>query len=284
MKTVVCSLLFLICFLFGVSAVFGQATPPLVKLEAGRAENISGSSANSNGVFPVRLRWQRPDGGEAQSYNVYRSERAAGGFQKISARPVTNNAGNAFTFIDANSAAVPGKPYYYYIMIANPDGEDIPFSETVTGYGALTHERYFLEYLKTVVSSHKKLVYMNKSGAIAKLGSEEQPGDISGTLSYNAQRVGLGGRVIMEYIRYADFFINNDRTLGSYFILNGNTNTTANMAQNGTMDGTVNITGMYPGRVFYDRIEIKGGAARGGTYGVEPRGFPRVELDWTIGE
>jgi len=40
---------------------------------------------------------------------------------------------------------------------------------------------------------------------------------------------------------------------------------------------------MYPGRVYYDRIEIKGGAAGGGTYGIWPDGgFVREEVSWTV--
>ena len=100
MKILLFGLLFYL--IFGISTVFSQ--PPLAKLEAGRAENISGSSANSHGVFPVRLRWQKPDGDEPQSYNVYRSERATGGFLKISAQPVTNNTAGVFTFTDVNGA------------------------------------------------------------------------------------------------------------------------------------------------------------------------------------
>lgn len=67
-----------------------------------------------------------------------------------------------------------------------------------------------------------------------------------------------------------------------YFTLNGNSNTTANMSSNGTMDGTMSCTGMYPGKIYYDRIDIKGGAAGGGTYGVEPDGGGRREIIYTI--
>jgi hypothetical protein len=48
------------------------------------------------------------------------------------------------------------------------------------------------------------------------------------------------------------------------------------------MDGTVTCTGMYPGKIYYDNIVIKGGAAGGGTYGVLPDGFQRVELPYTV--
>jgi hypothetical protein len=50
------------------------------------------------------------------------------------------------------------------------------------------------------------------------------------------------------------------------------------------MNGTMECTGMYPGKVYYDAVQVKGGAAGGGTYGIEPNGFPRGEVSWTIGE
>ena len=48
------------------------------------------------------------------------------------------------------------------------------------------------------------------------------------------------------------------------------------------MSGTVTNTGMYPGKVYYESIIIKGGTAGGGTYGVEPQGFARQELSYTV--
>jgi hypothetical protein len=269
----------LVIVLFCSSAVFGQ-----VRLEISKAENIGGYRANSQGVYPVRLRWQKPADGESGSCHVYRSLRQDSGFERISSEPATRETGGFITYIDENSAAVPGKPYYYRVMLVNSAGEASVFSETAMGYGALSPETYLREYTKTLISSHRKLTYMNKPGALSKLGEEQISGAISGTLSYQARRAGLGGRVIMEYNRYADFYIDNNRSLGPYFILTGNMNTTAAMNQSGTMDGFVTVSGMYPGRVHYDKVLIKDGTAGGGTYGIEPQGFPRTELSWTLGE
>ena len=52
------------------------------------------------------------------------------------------------------------------------------------------------------------------------------------------------------------------------------------MSSNGSMDGTVECEGMYPGKVYHDKVAVKGGAAGGGTYGVEPQGFGRVEVPY----
>ena len=124
--------------------------------------------------------------------------------------------------------------------------------------------------------------YFNRPGSTDKLGKETINGDISGTVLYDAGMAGLGARIIIKYTNYADTYTDGDASKGAYFTLNGNCNTSASMDQSGTMDGTITCTGMYPGKVRYDKIQIKGGAAGGGTYGVQPDGFDNKELDWTI--
>ncbi|MCL2067844.1 MAG: hypothetical protein FWG99_10310 [Treponema sp.] len=273
----------LLCFVFlCIPLSFADSQEVSFGLEASRAENTGTYRPNSSGVYPVRLRWRQPDQ-RGSAFHVYRSVMVDSGFERISATPV-QEGGGIFSFMDENPAAAPGKIFYYRIALSNAGGEAAVFSETVMGYGALTHECYWQEYNKTIKASHQKLTYMNKPGTTSKLGSEQVQGGISGSLSYQARVAGLGGRVIMQYENYADFYIDNNRALGHYFVLNGNTNTTASMAQNGTMDGVIIVTGMYPGRVYYDKVLIRGGAAGGGTYGVEPNGFRREELSWTLME
>jgi hypothetical protein len=255
---------------------------PLPGLEAGRAENPGADyTPNAQGVYPVRLRWQNA-ASSSTGCHVYRSEGPASDFVKISAEPVQADSENAgfFTFVDENPAAVPGKIYYYRVLFLDAQGTGSHFSEICMGYGALSHEQYLLEYDKTVKSSHKKLTYMHRKAAISKLGSETKNGTLGGSIAYRARIAGLGARVTIRYENYADFFIEDGQ--GLYFLLTGDCNTTASMDQSGTMDGTMIITGMYPGKIFYDRIVIKKAAAADGTYGVEPAGFPRREINWKL--
>ena len=259
-------------------AVFAE-TGMFFALEVSRAANIGEFYPNRSGVLPVRLRWQRPAGAKEGGFHVYRSTRADLGFERISSAPVEIESGGFFFYIDDNPAAVPGKLYYYRVSLYGSEGN---FSEIVMGYGALSPESFWLEYSRLAKSSYKKMVLMNKPGALSKLGSEQKQGNISGSLSYQARIAGLGGRVIMRYEQYSDFFIDNNISLGPYLVLTGNVNTSAAITMNGKMDGTVNVSGMYPGRIYYDKIQIRRGAPRGGTYGVEPEGFPRAELDWVV--
>lgn len=246
-------------------------------LSVSKAKNLGDSyQANSSGVYPVELKWEAPDGG-AVAYNVYRSASQDSGFRKITENPVTE-----CYFTDTNDTAKAGKYYYYRVLSLNELEQGNNYSETKEGYGALTHEQYILEYNKTIKSSQKKMTYLNKPGSTDKIGSETVNGDISGNVLYNAAIDGLGARIIIRYTDYADFYIDGNKELGSYFILNGESNTSASMDASGKMDSTVVCKGMYPGKISYDNIQIKGGNAGGGTYGVCPDGFAQKELDWKI--
>lgn len=246
-------------------------------LSVSKAKNLGDSyQANSSGVYPVELEWQAPDGG-AVAYNVYRSASQDSGFRKITEKPVTE-----CYFIDTNDTAKAGKYYYYRVLSLNELEQGNKYSETKYGYGALTHEQYILEYNKTIKSSQKKMTYLNKPGSTDKIGSETVNGDISGNVFYNAAISGLGARIIIRYTDYADFYIDGNKELGNYFILSGESNTSASMDASGKMDSTVVCKGMYPGKISYDNIQIKGGNAGGGTYGVCPDGFAQKELDWKI--
>jgi hypothetical protein len=187
-----------------------------------------------------------------------------------------------YTYIDKNETARVGRKYFYRVLSLNQLEQGSFPSNEDTGWGALTHEQYLIEYNKTMSSGLKKLTYMHKPGSTDKLGTETKYGTISGSIYYNAAMSGLGARIIIQLSNYADFYIENDPINGVYFTLNGNSNTSANMSSNGTMDGTINCTGMYPGSVSYDRIEIKGGAAGGGTYGVTHQGFSTKNDPYTV--
>ncbi|MDR1948914.1 MAG: hypothetical protein LBQ38_05960 [Spirochaetaceae bacterium] len=252
--------------------------------QVSRAAFIAGQTPNSSGVYPVSVSWKKPENEAPASYHVYRSPEPDSGFRRITVNPVPGVTGNTFTFVDPNGSARAGRWYYYRVLSLNELGQGSSWSDTLAGYGALDSERYMLEYNKTILASQKKLTLMHKPNNLDKLGSETSYGTISGSISYEARVESPGARIIMRYEGYADFFIGGDSTRGAYFSVTGNTNTTTSISGNGKMDGTMECTGMYPGKVYYDNVEIKGGAAGGGTYGIEPEGFPREEVSWLVGE
>lgn len=274
----------------GVESAESEACAPVPfqakDVQVSKAQYIAGytdddSMANPNGVFPVKITWQPPAENDADGgYYVYRSAKKDSGFKKITEEPVTG-----LEYFDNDENMKAGVYYYYKVLSLNSLLQGGNYSETKEGWGALTANQYMREYNKTVMSSQKKLTLMHKSNDMDKLGSESANGTLSGNLSYNASVAGLGARIKMHYTNYADFYANGDAANGYYFFLNGDTNTSASMDASGSMDGTVDCKGMYPGSVNYNSLKIKGGAAGGGSYVITRSGFEgSVNVDWKVGE
>jgi len=280
----------------GQSTVVSPSPAAAIIEGASQYAFITGEAANSNGVYPVKITWKKPaDQNENPAYyHIQRSTRRGSGFARINDERLGADSPSSdiyfydsetgiYTYIDRNEAGKVGRKYYYRVLSLNQLEQGSFPSDEREGWGALTHTQYMIEFNKTMSAALKKLTYMHKPGSTEKLGTETKNGALGGTIYYNAAISGLGARIIIQLTNYAEFYIENEPDNGVYFTLSGNSNTSANMSSNGTMDGTITCTGMYPGKVYYDRIEIKGGAAGGGTYGIHPDGgFSRVEVPYTV--
>lgn len=247
---------------------------------------------NANGVYPVKITWNKPSDDNPSGYLIYRSTKPDSSFRKITEEPIKETF-----YIDINETSKAGIYYYYKVISLNSlnQGKKSNNPETDTkldcvGYGALTREQWFREYNKTVVNSLSKLTLMHKPNDLDKIGSESAKGTISGTLGYKS---GMDGVVTMPYTDYCDYYILDNKEFGPYFVLNGNSNTKIEgnlLKKSGHMNGTVKCTGMYPGWAFYDKVEINGGSAGGGTYGVTTFDLENNvvlengEISWLIGE
>lgn len=269
-----------------------------INVVASRTSNfpeMDGATCNKNGVYPVKITWEKPATDNPYAYHIYRSTKPDSSFRKLNDNAITSiDADGKYYFVDNNETARAGTFYYYKVVSLNvlekgKNGSD-PYDERARGYGMITREQWFREYNKSIMRSQSKLTLMHKSNDMDKLGSETINGDISGTLSYKAAIAGLGAEITMHYENYCDFYINDDSSMGPFFVLTGNTDTTSNMSANGTMHEKVNCTGMYPGYAIYDNLQIKGGAAGGGYYLVETYdlngkvNLPEGKVDWTVGE
>ena len=296
---------------------------------ATKTENLASDSSvpwspNANGVYPVKVTWKKPSSGNTPyAYDVYRSTKPDSGFKKITETPVMAGGQDSFYYIDVNDSAVSGVFYFYRVRALNSllQGteqndplDDFPKNggnRDSWGYGAVTPDQWFREYNKTVGRSQEKLTFMHKPNDMDKLGSETIKADFTtrdnsapGTLSYNAAIAGLGAEIKMHYAGdYADEQIkcqsqDGEILIGYKFVITGDTNTSSNMSANGKMNGTVTCThstennliqGMYPGEAVYNNLQIKGGAAGGGFYGVTTRDLKgneinKGEVDWKVGE
>lgn len=296
---------------------------------ATKTENLASDSnvswaPNANGVYPVKITWKKPSQGNTPfAYDVYRSTKPDSGFKKITETPVMADGQDSFYYIDVNDSAVSGIFYFYRIRSLNSllqgTEQNNPLDDLPTnggkrdswGYGAVTPDQWFREYNKTVARSQEKLTLMHKPNDMDKLGSETIKADYTtrnnsapGTLSYNAAIAGLGAEIKMHYAGdYADDLItcqsqDGEIIIGYKFVITGDTNTSSNMSANGSMNGTVTCTystennlvqGMYPGEAVYNNLQIKGGGAGGGSYGVTTRDLNgneinKADVDWQVGE
>ncbi len=286
----------------GLESSLSSAAAPLpsapTSVTASKTAYVDGymdenENTNSLGVFPVKITWSKPSDDEPYGYYVYRSTSRTSSFRKLNSAPTTE-----LYYIDENTSAKAGTYYYYKVVSVNSLGQGSKSNDPSTdtsnscrGWGALTRDQWFREYNNTIKQSQTKMTLMYKDGTSA-LGTETASGDISGTLYYNAAMSGIGAYITMLYTNYADYYVGDDSSLGVYFLLNGNTNTSANMSANGNMDGTntASTDGMYPGYAVYDNLVIKSGAAGGGSYTVCTKDkdgnvvLKEGEVDWTVGE
>ena len=190
-------------------------------------------------------------------------------------KPEGKTDGNKNRFIDLNIKSIPNKKYYYQIYFYNSKELIENKSNIAEGWGALTYEKYFKTFDKVVINSPPRLTLMNKKNNLDKLGKEQINGIRTGTLNYKTSIKinGLSGYVEMVYQNYSD---------DNIWKLTGNMDTEANINGNGQMYGSVLIKGMYPGTIYYNNVIIKNSKAGGGTYGVQPEGLARKELQYTI--
>lgn len=169
------------------------------------------------------------------------------------------------------------------------------------GWGTVTDETFFALYNRHIKISHDRLTLMNKKSNLEKLGHEIIEGLTSGTLEYKTKLQGLSGLVTMTYVNYSDGNTNATGSNGTHanssdglqktpdkpstlsdWIFDGTMITKANMAENGTMDGILKISGMYEGSIYFDKVIIKKARAGGGTYSVVQKGRDRHELSWEL--
>ena len=227
---------------------------------------------NTDGVYPVKLTVTTKTSDKTLYIKIYRSTSVTGPFTLI----IDAMQGNEeyFDLYDSESA-LPGQKYYYQAVLGRYSLDDAPAdckSSVVCGWGALTHEALYVYVNVALNKSYDKMTIMNKSGALAKLGSEETRGNRTGTFSYEAKVKGMGGVATMTYSNYSDDGI---------LTIDGQTLTKSDMGMNGTMDGLLTVRGMYNAQIDYSKVQIKKGKAGGGTYGIIPKGAPRKEIDYT---
>ena len=229
-------------------------------------------NASDNGIYPVRLTVTVESADRTLYVKVYRATTQAGPFTLIIDSMQPNS--EYFDLYDSTPMK-PGVKYYYQAVLGKDNLQTAApslISNVAVGWGALTHEAFYVFFNTTLKKSYPKMTLMNNPSALKKLGSEETTGNKSGKFLYNAKVKGMGGLATMTYQNYSD---------DNIVFFNGDMITKADMFSSGTMDGQMQMSGMYNGTIYFDKVIIKESKAHAGTYGVKPQGTTRKEIDYS---
>ena len=139
-------------------------------------------------------------------------------------------------------------------------------------------EDYALTFFKKLNETQTRLTYMNKKGALAKVGTETVAGKISGTVFYDVKIKGAGAVVTLRYTNYCD---------ETGWIFDGEIITNSNMSQNGTFTGTVKMKtpsgSITPNmEICYDNVLLKKGAPGEGYYLITLPDASPIKVDYSI--
>ncbi len=227
---------------------------------------------SENGIYPVRLTVTVESADRTLYVKIYRATTPTGPFELIIDSMQPNS--EYFDLYDSTPMK-PGVKYYYTAVLGRDNLENAAPSQKsnlAIGWGALTHEAFYVLFNTTLKKSYPKMTIMNAKSALKKLGKEETTGDKSGKFLYEAKVKGMGGLATMTYQNYSD---------DNLVFFSGDMITKADMTSSGIMDGQMQMSGMYNGTIYFDKVIIKESKAHAGTYGVKPAGAQRKEIDYS---
>jgi len=136
-------------------------------------------------------------------------------------------------------------------------------------------EQFFLDFTVHQMATQNRLTHLQYKSNLKKLGNEVMDGKISGKLSYNTDvnMKTLSGTVHLTWENFSD---------EDGWIFNGQIIATANMKGTGTLKGQITVSGIYDGIVVFDNVDIENSVASAGTYGVQLKNGPFVEIPYTM--
>lgn len=260
--------LFLLTFTLFSTNLFSQNAADT--LYVSKAEYFSESYNSKNQVLPVLIKFN-PSKETTCDYKLYFSSSENGNYSLI--KEFSNQ--KSVYYVHDSKEFIPCQKYYYKLEQIDSKTKKIIKTFSSCGWGALTPELYFAVYNKYIKISWNKLTLMNKEKNLDKLGDETINGNKTGSLHYYTKISGLSGIVTMDYLNYCD---------DESWKFSGTMETQAYLTGNGEMRGKIEVSGMYPGTVYYDKVLIKKNKAGGGTYGIFPKGYKRTELDYSLNE
>ncbi len=170
------------------------------------------------------------------------------------------------------------KFFTFFLIFLILSAASAAFAQQACSANSEAAEAYALTFFKKLNETQKKLTYMNKKSALAKVGTETVAGNISGSCFYDVKIKGAGGHVTLRYTNYCD---------EEGWIFDGEIITKSNMAQNGTFTGTVKMktpegSGIPDLEVCYDNVLLKKGAPGDGYYLVTLPDASQFKVDYPV--
>lgn len=256
---------FCLLLLLPVTSLYSQ-----ISLQASKAKypDSTLTKANDQGIYPVELKLTVLSNDPTFYIKIYRAEEKNGPYTMIIDAMQPNEE---YFYLYDSETKTPGTKYYYKAVFGK--NENQIESNLDEGWGALTHEAFYIYCNQLIDKSFKRINLMKNKKNIDKLGKEDVKGLSSGILHYYTQLKGTSGVVTVEYDNYSD---------NTPVIFNGAIITKANIMASGTMSGELNITGMYSGKINYDKVIIKDAKAASGAYVVTPTNQKSKDVDYTL--
>ncbi|HOD15253.1 MAG TPA: hypothetical protein PLA65_08065 [Spirochaetota bacterium] len=221
---------------------------------------VTGVSA-SDGAYAdrVAITWNAAD--KATFYRVYRTKGTS-----------VVQVGGDIDGTSYNDASVTAGLCTYRVVGCNPDSTGLE-SAPDSGYRAISNQEFFDEAYREVESGLNRLTLIKKTGT-GKLGSEtieDRAG--SGTLYYKASGGLSSATVLLQFTDFCD----------NYLALNGTQTTSVSDPLgdcNGTITGTLSVTGLYCGSIRFD-LTLVGEAVTAGSYYVSQNGGAETAIPYT---
>ena len=138
---------------------------------------------------------------------------------------------------------------------------------------SMTADEYTFLFFTKFNETQTRLTYMNKKSSLAKVGTETIYGKVSGSVFYDVKIKGAGADVTLRYDNYCD---------EEGWTFDGEIITHSNMAQNGSFEGSIKISGNAPGQVSYDKVKLVKGNPGAGVYLVTLPGKEAAEVDYKV--
>lgn len=213
----------------------------------------------SDGTFGDKVEINWTDCGAAALYDIYASSYYDSAYTLLESGYTTPSF--------SHTTAVPGEYFYKVIALSGVDSA----KGLDEGYRNITAKEFFVEVNKTFKYSQDKLELLESKGT-ESLGTEEEGGDIHGTINYDAAMDGLNVDIEIMYTNYRDF----------YLTLNGYQSTRINglVKQSGDVNDVVTVTGLYSGSIDH-HIDVSGGVPTGGHYTVTVDGVGTSDVQFS---